>query len=215
MDGHGLLRNLLNRSEYGSMLQAIASLTVLSHPDTVARIGHGNVFAVVRRKNQADVGTVLQGADGTHLLHDDNTTPTKLFQWVNRLSSHKARDVQYNHVYDKGPPSRRGDGQLEVYTSLANICVTPAFLAKLTDTDADVKAALRRRVFELYAYAPHGVPPKPIGYDTLIWRGTLPAVADPEGSLRARLISGKKGRPTLSVRRCGWVFNGFVPDESF
>jgi hypothetical protein len=215
MDGHGSLRNLLEKSEYGSMLQAIASLTIFSHPETVAKIGHGNVFAVVRRKNQADVGTVVQGPDGTYLLHDDNTTPTKLFQWVNQLSSHKARDVQYNHVYDKGPPTSRGDGQLEVYTSLANLCVTPAFLAKLTDTDTEVKSTLRRRVFDLYGYAPHGEPAAPPGYDSLRWRDLLPAVRDPEAVLRARLLTGKKGRPTLSVRRCGWSFNGFVPDDAF
>ncbi len=214
MDGHRLLGDLLAQSNYGTILQAVAGLTLFTSPATVARVGLGNVFRVVRRRNQADVGKYLMHADGNFVLHDDNSSPTDLFLWANGLAKSGCRDVQFNHVYDRATTRLSGDGQLEVYTALPNICVTPAFLAKLTDTDLEVRAALRYRVYDLYEYAPDGVPTRPGGYMRLTWRDPLLPVDDPEGILRQRLHKCSKRRITDSARELGWRYSQYRPDPS-
>jgi hypothetical protein len=53
--------------------------------------------------------------------------------------------MQYSRIYTDAKSA-------EIYTSMANLCVTPAFLAKLTDTDDDVSAVLRYRAYEVHGF---------------------------------------------------------------
>ncbi len=73
---------------------------------------------------------------------------------------------------------------LDTYTALWNLCVTPAFLAKTTDgsNHPEVLAALRYRVVDLYDTRSGGLerPSKPDGYDDLEWASSPEPVADLE-----------------------------------
>ena len=62
------------------------------------------------------------------------------------------------------------------YTALWNICAIPEFLAALSDKDADVRAPLRYRSFDLYGvFPPDAVQPeKPPSYAELRWRQPHP-----------------------------------------
>lgn len=132
---------------------------------------------------------------------DDNKSASDAFKWANGISG-RLRDVQFNHVYANSQ-------DVDSYTSLANICVTPAFIAKLTDsTSPATSALLKYRVFELYGWAPTGIeaPNKPEGYDQLDWAPTLPAVPDVKATVEARMTRRPKDRTVLSVKEVGWLF---------
>jgi hypothetical protein len=210
MDGNQLLRDVLEQSTYGSAAGAVAALTLFSHPVTVKQTGNRNLFRVVRRKSQTEIGKVHDASDGMGAMWDDNSAPTHAFRWSNGLRSAGSRDVQFNHVYDRVS----GDDVCAGYTALANLCVTPAFLAKLTDTDPEIRALLRYRVFDLYGYAPEGAPIRPDGYERLTWRDCLPPIADLVATLRLALQKSRKSRTAHSVREIGWLFSNFCPDLS-
>ncbi len=98
---------------------------------------------------------------------------------------------------------------------LANLCLTPAFVAKLTDTDVPIRALLRYRAYELFGYWPTAEPrEKPVGYDDLAWSDPLPVVADVEQALRVAMRTKKKDRVVVSARELGWMFSGFRPDAT-
>lgn len=65
-----------------------------------------------------------------------------VFLWCNAVRRRPV-DVEFNHL----DADSQDD---ESYPCLANLCVTPSFLAKLTDTQALVRDLLRYRAFELY-----------------------------------------------------------------
>ena len=203
LDGNVMLRRLLDRSEYGSAEQTVAALTQWSHPDTVAQTQSRALFPIVRCRNVSDRGSEVTIGDRT-VMQDDNTGPTDAFLYANGLSR-SYRDAQFNHLW----PVNDAD----TYTSLANLCVTPSFLAKLTDTDSNVCAVLRFRAFKLYGYAPRGVPVEPHGYEALGWADLLPPVTDLEAAMRGAM-RGKDSRTVRCARRLGWLFSGFAPDAS-
>lgn len=205
-DGNAVLRDLLGRSEYASAAQAVASLTRWAHPETVQQTGNRSIFAVVRCRVITDRGRDVTLTDGRTVMMDDNTAPTEAFLFAHGISRSSYRDVQFNHVWQSA-------NEAESYTSLANICVTPSFLAKLTDTDAEIASTLRYRAFGLYGYAPAGVPAEPPGYAELRWAEPLPPVAQLEATLRAAM-RGKKGRTVACARRLGWLFSDFRPDPT-
>ncbi|MGI9017083.1 MAG: hypothetical protein ACR2HR_08275 [Euzebya sp.] len=135
LDGEEVLRDLALNAGYASLPALLASHTIFLHPETVRQTNGKAVFPVVRdsarRGQRGDV-------NGTAVVFCDNTTPTSTFLWAaNRREGH---DVQYNHLWS-------GSKDPDTYTALWNICVTPSFLAKLTDTKAhaDTIALLRRR----------------------------------------------------------------------
>lgn len=70
----------------------------------------------------------------------DNTGPQHDFEWSN--GGINKTDIQINHIY-------KDSMNVKSYTSLANLCATPVFLAKLTDTDAEIKNLLKYRSFEI------------------------------------------------------------------
>jgi hypothetical protein len=181
----------------------VASLTLFSHPETVRQTRLKPLFRVVR--NAAKRGRVEAG-EGGWIAYDDNKSPTDAFLWCNGLSAGKMRDVQFNHLY--------ADSQnADQYTCLANLCVTPAFLAKLTDTRSNIRSLLRFRAYELYGWMPAGQepPPKPADYSELTWAAPIPAVADVEGQVRAIMERKPKDRTVQIVRQIGWLYNDYQP----
>jgi hypothetical protein len=197
LNGYASLEDLIRSSQYKSVEQAVASLTIFSHPDTVRQTQCRALFKSVR--NASRRGQLLE-QDGRTLAYDDNKSPTDAFLWCNGLTK-KLKDVQFNHVYlNSQDPDQ--------YTCLANLCITPAFLAKLTDTHGHVRMLLRYHVCELYGWAPadQQSPAKPEGYSGLPWAPTLPAVSDVPGSVRAIMDRKPRDRTVYIAQQIGWLF---------
>lgn len=155
-DGRKALAAVLASSVYRTPAQAIASLTLFTHPDTIAQIpGGGALFPAVRDfKRRRTLGFVAERQVG----FDDNEVAQHAFRWCNPVMP-SWRDVQLNHIW-----SRSNDP--DCFTAPPNLCIAPAFLAKLTDHDTEVAALLRRRAFELFGWRPaiEIEPPLPLGY---------------------------------------------------
>ena len=196
LDGFAALGALIEASVFKSLPQAVASLTVFSHPLTVAQTGVQALFPIVRKMGSRGSVELL----GDRLVgYDDNTSPTEAFLWANQLK-HRPRDLQFNHVY-----SRSDDP--DCYTNLANICVSPSFLAKLTDTDPRVQELLRFRSFDLYGWHPVDEiqPEEPGDYGDLKWVEPLPANDDVRTDL-TRQIQKRNNRTTRMVSQTGWLW---------
>jgi hypothetical protein len=199
IDGFAALQALITGSNYKSLTQAVASLTLFSHPKTVQQTLGKSIFKTIRGPRTP--GVYIE-QNGKRLMLDDNKSASDAFKWANGITG-RARDVQFNHVYTSSQ-------DVDSYTSLANICVTPAFLAKLTDNTSPMTSALLKyRVFELYGWLPAGIeaPNKPEGYDELDWAPTLPAISNVRASLEARMARRPKDRTVLSVKEVGWLFD--------
>jgi hypothetical protein len=197
LNGYAPLEDLIRTSQYKSVEQVVASLTIFSHPDTVRQTECRALFKTIRHASRR---RQLLEQDGRTLAYDDNKSPTDAFLWCNGLTK-KLNDVQFNHVYlNSQDPDQ--------YTCVANLCITPAFLAKLTDTHEHVRMLLRYRVFELYGWAPAGQqsPAKPEGYSGLAWAPTLPAVSDVPEAVRAIMDRKPRDRTVHIARQIGWLF---------
>ena len=133
---------------------------------------------------------------GQQVGFDDNKSPTDAFLWCNALA--RPKDVQFNHVY---PVSH----DPESYTCLANICMGPAFIAKLTDTHKLVRRLLEYRSFELYGWQPAGrnSPTAPPGYDDLKWADPLPPVFELREKVIRILTKRPKDRTVQFIHRLG------------
>ena len=207
--GRAALRRVVEQSTYGSIEQAVASLSLFPHPETVRQIRGRNVFRIVRCRSAAERGKIVEREGIGPVMLDDNKGPTDAFIWAHGLQRAHYEDVQFNHLWS-------GPDDVESYTSLANICMMPAFLSKLSDTDLGVRALLRYRSFCLFdGYLPSGSSPleKPAAYDALDWAETLPPVAEIEEKYRTAMRSKPKDRTTCSARQIGWIFSGFKPDS--
>ena len=204
-DGEAAIAALLKSSEYRSIEQAVASLTLFTHPETVKQTRTESLFRIRRYKQGEKRGQVL-GSERVVLC--DNDSPTRVFLWSNNLKKYDFREVQYNHIYQKAYNP-------DYYTSLANICVTPAFLSKLTDKNPSVIQLLKYRVMIEYNFLPNGeqTPTKPVFYDSLQWAQYLPACADLKNRLEQRLESNPKSRIAISVRHFGWRIIPNSPDQ--
>lgn len=204
LNGRVALERVIAASAYGSALQAVAALTVFSHPQTVAQVGPGAAFATVR--NAGRRGQIVD-REGRPCAYDDNKSPTDAFLWANGIARRRA-DVQFNHLYQASDDPGS-------YTALQNLCVTPTFLAKLTDTDPVVRAHLQYRAFELYGWTPAGrdVPCRPDGSDDLVWAPTLAHADQVEQRMRAIMLRRPKDRTVQIAAAIGWRFSGFEPDE--
>lgn len=102
------------------------------------------------------------------------------------------------------------------YTSLANLCLTPAFLGKLTDTDDTIRGLLRYRAYALLGYWPAdaGKPVMPADYARLEWADPLPVVPSVEQTMRAAMRSKRKDRVVVCARILGWLFSRFQPNPT-
>jgi hypothetical protein len=198
LNGYTALEELIRASAYKSVEQAVASLTLFSHPDTVRQTDGKALFPTIR--NAARRRQKVE-KDGRLLAYDDNKSPTDAFLWCNGIAK-KLKDVQFNHVYLNSQDA-------DQYTSLANLCVTPAFLAKLTDTNERVLNLLRYRVYALYRWVPvaHEPPSEPAGYAGLQWAPTLPAVSDVAGHVKAVMERRPLDRTVQVAREIGWLFS--------
>jgi len=147
-DGEAAVELLLNNSIYGNIEQAIASLAIFTHPTTVKQTANKALFRIRRYKAGEKRKDIVISE---RVVLCDNSSPAHTFLWANNLRKKDLKEVQYNHIYQKS-------SEPEYYTSLANICVTPAFLGKLTDKNTKVKQLLKYRVWIEYGFLPSGEP---------------------------------------------------------
>ena len=201
-NGRTALRTLVENSEYSSLSQIIASLSIFSHPETVRQTGCGPIIHVIRN---ADKRGSIEQIDGRSVGLDDNKSPTDVFLWCNKIKN-KITDLQFNHIY---PDSQNEQN----YTCLANLCLTPAFLAKLTDSDADTRLLLRFRSFDLYGWHPADVdrPTRPANYEKITWGPLLPPVSQVADVFKETLSRRPRDRTTVFAQKLGHVFNNFTP----
>jgi hypothetical protein len=199
-NGTKALENVISQSSYKLLTKAIASLTLFTDPEVVKLTKNKGLFKI--RKNAANErrGQIING-----WVTCDNTSPTATFLWANKLSRKQLKDVQYNHIYSAATYP-------EFFTSLANICVTPAFLAKLTDTHPNIKELLRYRAYKIYNFLPKGEeePKEPQDYDHLIWAPYPPAKYTKKefiAHINANITRCPQSRIALSRCHFGWLLN--------
>jgi hypothetical protein len=181
---------------YPSLEQAIASLTVFIAPQTVAQTA-GNIFRLARGGPRR----TFDDPKRPTLMWDDNEGPHLAFRAAGGPPV-KGRHLHLNHIYN--------GGSVGLLTNLRNLCLTPSFLTKLTDSEPRIMTLLKRRAFVLYGFAPEGEPIVD-SYDNLDWAKTLLPVPNLHQSLSDALYN-TKGSITLAVRRLGWCFNDFAGD---
>lgn len=201
MDGNEILTELLESSKYGSKEQAVASLTYFTHPETIESLNNCNIFKIVRDPSR-------RGEMAEEFMYDNNFSVQDIFCWANNLQKNNFKDVQFNHIYP-GPKS------VAKYTCLSNIVVTPAFLAKLTDTDESIKYLLKYRAYEIYGYNPDNLEfTTPDDYLNIQWRDFMPKLENIRQHFERKAERNKKNKAILSIKKFGWVFNDFNVVES-
>ena len=198
LDGMLAFEALIASSQYQSTAQAVASLTLFTHPDTVRQTEGKAVFPTIR--NQKRVGEYAEH-EGRQVLLDDNKSPKDAFLWANGLSRRGA-DTQFNHVYASSLDA-------DAYTALPNICMTPAFIAKLTDTNREIRHLLQYRSYQLYGWVPTGKEPprKPDSYEVLEWAAPLPAIGDVRAAIMRAMATKPKDRTVKAAMKLGWLFS--------
>ncbi len=203
-DGSASFRSMVASSQYATIAQAIASLTSFTHPDTVRQTGGRAIFLSVRDPRR--VGEIAE-VGGRKVLLDDNSSARDAFVWANKISR-RGRDTQFNHIYAKS-------GDPDAYTALPNICMTPAFIAKSTDTNDEIKALIRFRSYDLYNWLPSDTekPPRPEAYDNLQWAPPLEPVDDVRRAIEEAMRRKPKDRTVKSAVALGWLFGSASPDE--
>jgi hypothetical protein len=195
-NGLEALTRVIRDAGYSSVLDAVARQVIFLHPDTVAQTALQPVFPVIRSMAKRGTTTVLPS--GQEVMYDDNRSPTEAFKWAAGWTK-KPMHLQFNHVItDSSDPKS--------YTALWNLCVTPTYLAKLTDAAPEVQAALRYRSHELYGTPAHlDAPTKPDGYDALVWAPVTEPINDLATEMRKRLAKTNEKRMNV-IKRLGWLF---------
>ncbi|GAB4041752.1 hypothetical protein [Spirosoma gilvum] len=197
-NGYQALKYVLEKT-YGSVNQAVASLSLFTHPATVQQTNNQALFRIVRDPNRR--GEVLETE---RLMLCDNSSPAMAFCWANKLKRNFGKGeshLQFNHIY-------RLSRVPEYYTSLANICVTPTYIAKLTDSKgSEVEALLQYRSRVIYNFLPKGYPEpvKPIGYDDLQWVPFLQETSNVIEVISKQMHKSSKSRPAKSAELYGWL----------
>ncbi|MGF7215991.1 hypothetical protein GGR92_002156 [Spirosoma lacussanchae] len=74
--GFSALESVLEKT-YGGVAQALASLTLFAHPETVAQIGNRALFPIIRATAVSQRGSVL--ADKKLVLCDNTIVKTPFF----------------------------------------------------------------------------------------------------------------------------------------
>jgi hypothetical protein len=205
-NGENALRYVTSFTPYKTLEQAVASLAVFTHPDLVKHTQNKALFGIRRARGGEKRGTTVDG-----VMVCDNQSPTLAFLWANEIvEPPQPREVQFNHLY---PLSQNPD----YYTSLANIFITPAFLAKLTDTNQEIMNLLRYRAWEIYEFFPEiaknqkkpfNQPTKPRGYGKLKWAPHPSKPCSKEAlhqRIKARVDACPRSRIAYSVREFGWL----------
>lgn len=195
--GRDVLQAVVQNAGFASLSHALAAHTIFAHPTTVAQTRNKAVFPIIRGPSAIRGNTFR--SEGRVIGYDDNKTPRETLLIAIGLKR-RPKDTQINHVY-----ARSSD--VNAYTALPNLCMTPTFLAKLTDTDPVCKAALQRRSFDLFGWRPDGEdePEKPVGYDRLVWAAPASPIADLATAMRAR-VDGQDNYRTRMYKETGWLF---------
>ncbi len=202
-NGENALRYVISCTPYKTLEQTIASLAVFTDPEVVKHTKNKALFRIRRARAGERRGTAVDG-----VMLCDNQSPTLAFLWANAIvGNRQPREVQFNHLY---PLSQNPDH----YTSLANIFITPAFLAKLTDKNPEIINLLRYRARDIYGFFPEipenpfSPPTEPRGYDKLKW-APHPSKPCSKNTLRqrinARIDACTRTRIASSVRESRWL----------
>lgn len=213
LNGQKALIEIIRKSEYKSLEQAIASLTKFSHPQTVKQLNYQNAFRIIRQQlsnPNSRRGNYVDYKDDNKVMIDDNKGPIDAFIWANNIKRKDYKDVQFNHIW-------RMPYDVRYYTNLANICITPAFLAKITDSNLTIRNLLKYHVFISYnGFKPTDIndPRKPQIYDDLDWAPFMNAISDLKRQYISEMRRKPKDRTTRSAREIGWFFSGYKPDMS-
>ena len=115
--------------------------------------------------------------------------------------------MQFNHLFKAATESDMYTADPDIYTALCSICVTPAFLAKLTDVKrhAHVLAALQRRSASSTGGCLPGNARQSHPMAMPAWRGEIAHHLWPilnvhsEGSCIRRLAADRPGRVARSA----------------
>ncbi len=214
-DGGATLEHVIIGAGYETLERAVAALTVFSAPAVVAETGNRNLF---RMRRKASSRRTVDENDPTVVL-DDNFGPHFVFLAANvvpdgrggRLSSLQNRHLALNHIY----PSSRGmtsEEQIGRYTNLANLCVSPAFLARTTDAMPRIIELLQFRAAELYGYNPLGLRfENEDELRNLPWADPLTGVDDLQDEIRSRIERfGKTNSVRMAAECGGWCFDRFT-----
>lgn len=190
-----------------TLVRAVAEHAIFLSRETVEATGGAPLFRVARARS----GNRSVSNDEHRVVYDDNSAAIYAFTWSAQWPN-RGKDLQYNHVWINLKGGSLED-DVQRYTALWNIVVTPSFLAKLTDTNDHVKRAVRRRAQRLYEGIP-GVPDDVIdetdlpGDDDLNW----PAHPFPLNAqtLKAHVTKRMNANPATnaakSANRYGWLF---------
>lgn len=200
-DGKEALLQLASAAGYKSLSQLVAANTLFAHPNIVSQTKNKNLFRIVR--DFPNRGKIIEHC-GQQVMGCDNTGPQHAIEWS--LGGMTKSDIQINHIYSESK-------DVTLYTSLANLCATPTFIAKLTDTDKEIKYLLQYRSYELYGFFKSEVPKMPDRYDNLEWMKFVEPISDLEGFLRKRLATCPKSRTAVSAKELGWYFSDYEPDQ--
>jgi len=198
-NGKSALTYCIKESEYKTVAQAVASLALFTNPKSIEKTQGKNIFKIIRsmakRGNSEDI-------NGLRVLFDDNTAPTDTFLWANGIKRKEYVDVTFCHILAQSD-------NVELYTSLANICMIPTFLAKLTDTDASIKAFLSYRAYKLYGSFLHNSSSltKPKLYDELTWAEANRPIDNLEEAFLSAMKTKPRNRATISARELGWYYS--------
>jgi hypothetical protein len=202
--GHRALTEALANSEWRTVEQALASLAAFASPITVREMNNRPVFRIIRGppSQRGDINyekRVMIDTDGNH-------GPIAAFCWATGFVYKKELDLHFNHICTPA-------NNVELFTNLANICVTPSFLTKITDRRG--ASLLQYRAWELFgSLLSRETPMKPAGYDRLEWASPLDPLTSVEDRMRHMMSSKPKDSATRSVRELGWIFSSFVPDPT-
>jgi len=201
-DGKKILLSIAEQAGFKNKFDLVSQHTLFTHPKIVLQTQKKNLFKIIR--DLPNRGKIIE-CNGHNVMACDNTGPQHTFEWCN--GNIRKTDIQINHVY-------AASKNFEIYTSLANLCATPIFIAKLTDTDYEVKNLLRYRIFDLYDFFMEKKPLKPEGYDKLTWMPFVQPLDNVEAFLKKRLNACSKSRTTKSCKLLGWYYSDYLPDRS-
>ena len=75
LQGEACLRNIISQTTYQTIEQALASLSLFTHPDTVKQTRGSNLFRIVRYREGQKRGETVTTEKGNRILLCDNTAP--------------------------------------------------------------------------------------------------------------------------------------------
>ena len=171
IDGEKPLIELLEKN-YGSLIKAIAQLTLFPPTEIVKKLGSKKVVNAMRYsksiKTKNKEGEVTK-IGNMHYLLDGNCIPDTIFKACfknignNNFFDRDQSNTQLNHIY----PSAISQNP-EIHSNLAKLCLTPNFIAYLTDKEGVVINLLQFRAYQLYDYNPKGIDFNTKTYDEFI-----------------------------------------------